>query len=133
MNTIRTSIAAIAAVTLVGLADCKSNTSPPTPGTVTVSFHSPNTDDGAALFTLTGPGIQDAQAASSTYKVYWRVVSATEVRFLVVGDLTNGVVATMTIDDLNKVKEYAGTFIEVASRTDAVRASVSGYSLSISR
>ena len=134
MNTIRGErfIAAIAIVALAGLADCKGD-SPPTPGTVTVSFHSPNSDDGAATFVLTGPGIRDAQAASSTYKVYWRVVSATEVRFLVVGDLTSGVVATATIDDLTKVGQYQGSVIEVASRTDAVRPSVSGYSITVSR
>src|SRR2546430_17651350 len=113
MNTIRGErfIAAIAIVALAGLADCKSEASPPTPGTVTVSFHSPNSDDGAALFTVTGPGIRDAQAASSTYKVYWRVGSATETRFLVVGNLNNGVVATMTIDDLSKVGQYEGSLI----------------------
>ena len=135
MNTIRGErfIAAIAIVALAGLADCKSEASPPTPGTVTISFHTPNIDDGAALFTVTGPGVRDAQSASSTYKVYWRVVSATEVRFLVVGNLTSGVVATVTIDDLAKVGEYAGSLLEVASRTDAVRSSVSGYSISISR
>src|SRR5438309_5264654 len=111
MNTIRGErfIAAIAIVALAGLADCKSEASPPTPGTVTVSFHTPNTDYGAALFTVTGPGVRDAQSASSTYKVYWRVVSATEVRFLVVGNLTSGVVATVTIDDLAKVRSEEHT------------------------
>ena len=132
MNTIRGFMAAIAIVALAGLADCKGAASP-TPGTVTVSFHTPTTDDGAVLFMLTGPGVREAQAASSTYKVYWRVVSATEVRFLVVGNLSSGVVATVTIDDLAKVGEYAGTLLEVASRTDALRSSVSGYSISISR
>jgi len=132
MNTIRGFMAAIAIVALAGLADCKGDASP-TPGTVTVSFHTPTTDDGAVLFMLTGPGVREAQAASSTYKVYWRVVSATEVRFLVVGNLTSGVVATVTIDDLSKVGQYAGSLLEVASRTDAVRSSVSGYSISISR
>jgi len=133
MNAIRRFIAATAIVALAGLAECKVEASPTTPGTVTVSFHSPNSDDGAALFTVTGPGIRDAQAASSTYKVYWRVVAATEVRFLVVGNLNNGVLATMTIDDLSKVGQYEGSLLEVSSRTDAVRSSMSGYSISISR
>jgi len=133
MNTIRRLTAATAIVALAGLAECKVEASPTTPGTVTVSFHSPNSDDGAALFTVTGPGIRDAQAASSTYKVYWRVVSATEMRFLVVGNLNNGVVATMTIDDLSKVGQYEGSLLEVSSRTDAVRSSVSGYSIRVSR
>jgi hypothetical protein len=133
MIAFRRTIAATAVIALAGLANCKVEASPPTPGTVTVSFQSPNTDDGAVLLTLTGPGIQGVQPASSNYKAYWRVVSATEARLLVVGNITNGVVATLTIDDLSKVKEYAGTLIEVASRSDAVRASVAGYSISISR
>jgi len=92
MNSIRTFSAAVLAIALVSLANCKAEPTGPAAGTLVVSLAGPNTDDGAALFTLTGPGIRDAQSANSAYRVYWRLVSATELRLLVVGNLSSGIV-----------------------------------------
>src|SRR5262245_47962004 len=132
MNVIRMLLAPVAVVALTVLAGC-SGDSTPTPGTVTVSLNSPNADDGAVLVTLTGPGIRDAVPANSAYKIYWRAVSATELRLLVVGNLSDGTLATVTVDDTRHVDQYQGTLLEAVSRTDAVRASLSGYSIQISR
>ena len=132
MNAIRILLMPVASVSLIALADC-SGDSTPTPGSITVSLNSPNADDGAVLFTLTGPGIRDAQSANSSYKVYWRTVSATELRLLVVGNLSSGTVATVSVDDTRKMDQYHGSLIEVASRADALRTAVSGYSIQVSR
>lgn len=103
------------------------NTTGPKAGTATVSLVTPNADDGVVLLTLTGPGLANVQSASSSYKVYWRVVSPSEVRAIVVGNLASGAVLTASVDDVSKVGQYGGTVVEAASRTDVVRGSTAGY------
>jgi hypothetical protein len=110
----------------VGLS-CGGASMGPKAGTATVSLVTPNGDDGAVLVTLTGPGLANAQSASSSYHVYWRAVSPSEVRAIVVGDLTAGAVLTVSIDDVGKIGQYGGTVVEAASRSDVVRSSTAGY------
>lgn len=106
---------------------CGGGSTGPKAGTATVSLVTPNGDDGAVQLTLTGPGLANAQSASSSYNVYWRAVSPTEVRAIVVGNLSAGAVLTVSIDDVGKVGQYGGTVVEAASRNDVVRPSVAGY------
>lgn len=110
-----------------GLACGGGDSTGPKAGTATVSLVTPNADDGAVLLTLTGPGLANVQSASSSYHVYWRVVSSSEVRAIVVGDLASGAVLTAAVDDVSKVGQYAGSVVEAASRSDVVRTSVTGY------
>lgn len=133
MNATRQSLRVIALVALTVLPACGSETAPPTSGTATVSFVTPNADDGAVLVALTGPGVRDAQSSSFAYKAYWRVVSANELRLLIVGNLAAGVVATVTVDDLTKLGQYHATVLEVASRADVVRSSTAGYGFTLTR
>lgn len=131
MNATRQFFGAVAVAALAALPACGDENAPPTSGTATVSFVTPNTDDGAVLVSLVGPGVRDAQAGSFAYKAYWRVVSANELRLIVVGNLANGVVATVTVDDLSKISQYHAAVLEVASRADVVRASTAGYNVTI--
>ncbi len=103
---------------------------PPIPGLVVVSLSTPAQDDGAALFTITGPGLSIIQTANANYNLAWRLVSGTEVRILLVGDITSGPVVTMQVSDLRRINEYTGIMIEVADRTGALRSSVSDRILS---
>ena len=109
-----------------GLA-CGGGSTGPKAGTATVSLVTPNSDDGAVQLTLTGPGLANVQSATSAYHVYSRVVSAGELRVIVVGDLTAGVVLTVSVDDVNKVGQYGGTVVDAASRTDVSRTALAGY------
>lgn len=99
----------------------------PKAGTATVSLATPNADDGAVQLTLTGTGLSNVQSASASYHVYSRVVSPSEVRAIVVGNLAAGAVLTVDLDDVNKLGQYGGTVVDAASRTDVVRGSMSGY------
>lgn len=110
----------------VGLG-CGGGSTGPKAGTATVSLVTPNADDGAVLITLTGPGLANPQSANSAYHVYWRVVSANDVRAIVVGDLASGAVLTVDVDDVGKIGQYVGSVVEAASRNDVVRTSVAGY------
>ncbi|GMR11964.1 MAG: hypothetical protein BMS9Abin29_0150 [Gemmatimonadota bacterium] len=103
---------------------------PPVPGLIVVSLSTPAQDDGAALFTITGPGSSTIQTANANYNLSWRLVSSGEVRILVAGDITSGPVVTMQVGDIRRVGDYAGTMIEVADRTGALRSTVSDRTLS---
>jgi hypothetical protein len=81
------------------------------------------------LVTLTGPGVSNPQPGSSAYDVYFRVVSADELRVMVVGDLSTGVLLTVGVGAVSSIGQYSGTIVEVASRTDVLRTSLTGYSL----
>lgn len=115
---------------LIGGLACGSDSGTnPGPGTATVSLTTPNADDGAVLVTLTGPGVSNPQPGSSAYRLYFRVVSADELRVMVVGDLSAGVLLTLGVGAVTSIGQYSGTFVEVASRTDVLRATLTGYSL----
>jgi len=58
-------------------------------------------------------------------------VSASEVRLLVVGNLSAGMVATIVVPDVRRIGEYSGSVLEVASRGDEVRNSVAGYAIQL--
>jgi hypothetical protein len=110
----------------VGLA-CGGGSTGPKAGTATVSLVTPNADDGAVLVTLTGPGLANLQSGNSAYHVYSRVVSAGEVRAIVVGDLTAGPLVNVTVDDVGKIAQYRGTVTDASARSDDARASLAGY------
>jgi hypothetical protein len=128
MNAIRWAGIGVTLAALVAGAACGGGDSTgPKAGTATISLVTPNADDGAVLLTLTVPGLANVQSASSSYRVYWRVVSPSEVRAIVVGNLASGAVLTASVDDVGKVGQYAGTVVEAASLTDVVRGSTAGY------
>lgn len=106
---------------------CGGGSTGPKTGTATVSLITPNTDDGAVLITLTGPGLANLQSGNSVYHVYSRVVSSGEVRALVVGDLTAGPLVTVTVDDVGKIAQYLGTVTDASARSDDTRPSLAGY------
>lgn len=101
----------------------------PEGGSVTVSLTTPNTDDGAVLVALFGPGFTNIQPASASYRVYSLTASPTEVRILVVGDLSTGALLSLDIGDAAKIAEYHGTVIQAASRDDIVHTVSTDYDL----
>lgn len=48
---------------------------------------------------------------------------------LVVGDLTAGPALTPNLDDPDRLAEYHGSVVEVATRNDEIRATLSEYDL----
>jgi len=122
---------ALAAAVLLAAVACSDSTTPPTPGVVTLSLVTPNADDGAMALVLTGPGITSIASGSGAYAVYWRVVSPMEARVIVVGDLSNGVLATAQVAEANRLTGYHVGILEVATRSDAVRASTAGYAITL--
>ena len=105
----------------------------PQAGTAKVALVTPNSDDGAVLLTLTGPGLSNVQPTNPSYVMYVRSASASEVRVILVGNLIAGPVLTVDVDDVGKLGQYHGTVVDAASRSDAARGSTSGYGVTLAR
>lgn len=120
---------ALAAVA-VGCGD-KATSPIPTPGSAIVSLATPNSDDGAVVVTLTGPGFSTFATASSGYLIYSRLAGGQEARVILIGDVTAGPLFTFKIAAGSDVSAYAATVQQVANRSDALRASTSSYNLTI--
>ena len=128
----RTCMTAVVAVGVVLAAGCGDGTDPPQPGLATVSLTTPNSDDGAVLVRVTGQGLSSAQASSSSYLVYWRLVSETELHVAVFGSVSAGPMFTVQVSDVRQLSAYTGTVEQVADRNDALRSSLSGYGVTVS-
>ncbi|UCG88748.1 MAG: hypothetical protein JSW71_09510 [Gemmatimonadota bacterium] len=100
-------------------------------GPVTVSLTTPHASDGALLVAVTGPGPLEARPANSTYRVYWRLASAAEMRVLVLGNITEGPVFTVRVPDPRNAAAYSSTVLQVADRDNELRTSTEDYSLTV--
>jgi hypothetical protein len=85
--------------------------------------------DGAILLRVTGPGMGAPAVTDSTRVLHWRLASDTELVVVVFGILVNGELLRMEIPDGRQIERYVGTVIEVAGKTDTLRADLSGYTL----
>ena len=131
--TCKQSITLWALTCLVAAVACKdSPVEPPLPGTALVTLTTGDTSDGALILTLTGPGLGNVRTANTNYQLSWRLVSATELRVIVVGDLFSGPILTVDASDLRRISEYTGAVLEVADRDGQLRASTVGRTLSFS-
>lgn len=131
MNAVRRIQFLVAAIALAIAASCSDSQGPSGPGIVTVSLVTPNADDGAIALTITGPGVSEVKPGTSASVAYWRVVSASEARVIVVGNLSSGVLATFEVPDLSKVGQYRVAVLEAASRSDVMRTAVGGYQVTV--
>lgn len=115
------------------LAACTDSTSArtPTPGTVTASLTTANTDDGAVAVTITGPGVSTVQAVNSSYLLYFRLASDGEMRVIVVGNLVAGPLFSVGVADVGNLGDYVVTVTDVATRADAARPSLAGYGVTL--
>jgi hypothetical protein len=100
-------------------------------GPVTVSLATPNLSDGAVLISITGPGLLEARPANSTYRVYWRLASASEMRVLVLGNIAEGPLCTVRVPDARSASGYSGSILQVADRANELRTSTDDYSLTV--
>lgn len=104
---------------------------PAPPGSAIVGLTTPNSDDGAIAITLHGPGISNLVTASSGYLFYSRLASDTVARVIVVGNVSTGPLFTFKIASGSGVSAYTMNIDQVANRADAVHATLTGYSLTV--
>lgn len=120
----------------LGVVACDEDSDGPTGPTIvneraSVSLTTPNGAEGAVLVTLVGRGYSNIQPAYSGYRIFWRMQSEEEVRVLVLGSITPGLL--LTADVARDPREsYTATLVEVAARDDTMRESITGYAVQIS-
>lgn len=102
-------------------------------GTVTLRLTTPNTDDGAVLFEVTGPPIDGATPATASLQLFTRRDGDSTLVGVVAGGITNGAVVELQVSAGAAATDYTTRVIEVADRQNTLRASLAGYVLTAER
>ncbi len=125
-------IFATVAALLVGVACSEDSTGAgATAGTLILRLTTPHADDGAMTFEVNGPPNDSATAATAGLRLFTRRADRSTVVGAVVGALANGAVITLHVPDVGAAARYSATVVEVADRGDALRASLTGYALTV--
>lgn len=102
------------------------------PGTLTARLVSPFTDDGAILLEIVGPApAADVTAAAQGAVVHARANGNT-TRVAVFGSLGSGALVRFSVPDVNVAAQFSAQVAEASDRSSALRASVTGYQITIS-
>ncbi len=125
--------ATVALAVSVACGDGDGVTAVPVPGTLVLSLTSPNSDDGAILLSISGGGISAPTVVSTSHVLFFRSTGTTSINAVVVGNITAGLLLRFDVPDVGGGSPYTGTITEVADRANALRTTLTGYSLEISR
>ena len=124
------------AAALLMIAACSDETTSPGPkpqsGTLVVRLTTPNNDDEAMSFEINGP-VDSVTAAGGTLQLFTRRVDDSTVLGVVIGPLDNGAVAILHVPDVSAAAGYRVAALEVADHEDALRPSLDGYALTVTR
>ena len=124
---------AMVAVLLVGAACSDQPTDPGVrSGRLVVRLTTPNGDDEALLFAVSG-AVDSVSAALGSLQLFTRRVDDSTVLGAVVGPLDNGAIVTLHVPDTSAAGVYSVTVLEVADHDDALRSSLAGYALTVTR
>lgn len=102
----------------------------PVPGNLRVRLVTPYSTDAAIRVTLTGPGI-GALAPSGDRLLYSRVSSENVRAIAVFGQLTTDDLFVFAVPNVDHPELYTVRLVQVATETNALRALLTGYTLSI--
>jgi hypothetical protein len=108
---------------------CSSEPAGPTEGTFTVILATPNGDDGAVLFTLSGGPVDSVEAAG--HSIYSARIDANTLRVIVTGALGSGPVARIRIPDHRQMSGYSVIVNQAAARSSYQQRDPAGYSLTM--
>ena len=114
---------------LSALVGCSHDTNEPTAGILKANLASPNTDDGAVLFTVSGGPVDSVVAGG--HQVYFALLDATSLRVVVIGEVGSGTLATVYIPDNRLASSYSVTVNQVAARVSYAQRNPASYSLSL--
>jgi hypothetical protein len=107
-----------------------------TQGARTMELSTPNADDGAILFTVTGPSVLGVTPETGVEMLETRATSngATTSTILVRGTLANGAVGQLAVRGLDLGGTYTVQILQVAARASggyAQRTDLSGYRVTV--
>ncbi len=123
--------ATVALVVSVACGDGDGVTAVPMSGTLVLSLTSPNSDDGAILLSISGGGISAPTVVSTSHVLFFRATGTTSINAVVVGNITAGPLLRFDVPDVSGASAYTGTITEAANRANALRTTLTGYSLEI--
>jgi hypothetical protein len=104
----------------------------PQPGELTLTLATPNTD-GALLVAISGPAaVGTVQSASAGNVVHART-QGTTTTVAVFGSVAAGPLLRVSVPDVRQAARYTATVREAADAQNALRTSLAGYTLAVSR
>ena len=126
---------AMVAGLLVGVA-CTDDPNTPTgggarPGVAILHLTTPNADDGAVLFEVSGVPIDSAVAMNSSLRLFTRRVDGSTMVGALAGGVATGPVVRLYVADVVAAARSTVRVLEVADRQDALRSSLTGYVLAL--
>ncbi|MES2125043.1 MAG: hypothetical protein V4503_10200 [Gemmatimonadota bacterium] len=90
-------------------------TAPPTPGTIVLSLGSPGVNDGAIVVVVSGGPVNVVHPAGDLELA--RQSDGSGTHLMLVGDVAEGVLATIEVPDISRASAYVATVEQVADRT----------------
>ena len=102
----------------------------PVPGFLNVRLTTPNTNDGALLFSLSGGSMDSLRTSGLTI---FGTLGSTSGTGLVAGNVGSGTVAQFWVPDVADVSQYSAALQQAAARSTYEQQSLSGYSLTVAR
>jgi len=99
----------------------------PTSGALRVTLTTPNADDGAILFVVSGGAIDSVTTTDATMQMM--ASQATPKMILVRGTLASGVIARVWVADVNAT--HSASVLQVAANATYAQRATTGYSVVI--
>lgn len=106
-----------------------SGNSGPVAGSLTVTYSSPNSDDGAVLFAIGGAQIDSVSLGA--YTGYVRKVNTDSVVVVVAGHPVSGALVTFAVPDKNAAASYHARITQVAQRGTYAQRALTGYGVTV--
>jgi hypothetical protein len=134
MNSILTRGTALAAALLVaaGCGGSDSGTTGPVAGPLRVVVTSPNTDDGAVMFQVTG--VVDSVVAPAGLTLYQSVPGPNVIRAIVTGNIATGSnLLTLYVEDVSKASSITTQVLQVSARATYAQRPAGSYSLTVQK
>jgi hypothetical protein len=111
------------------LAGCNHEPTDTDAGFLNVALTTPNNDDGAVLFTVSGGPVDSVEAAG--YSVYSAQIDANTLRVIVTGALGSGSLARLHIPNNRQNSGYSATVNQVAARATYQPRDPTSYSVTL--
>jgi hypothetical protein len=123
--------ALVAALLILG---CSGGDDPsgPVAGPLRVVLTTPNTDDGAVMFQVTG--VVDSVAAPAGLTLYQSAPGNNVIRAIVTGTFATGnTLLTLHVPDVGRTSSYSTQVLQVAAKTTYAQRPVGAYSLTLQK
>lgn len=101
----------------------------PIPGTLSLRLHTPNSNDGALVVVVSGGPVNGVRPVGGLELA--RQSDGAGTHLMLVGDLAEGVVATVDIPDISRASAYVATLEQVADRTSFSLLDAAAYQVTI--